>query len=64
MPTGEPWDKNPRRWEGMPFIEDFALRRGYHSLIHGKGGPIGKMDFVTNKFLGCGRSISSSAAPG
>ena len=22
----EPWDKNPRRWEGMPYIEDFALR--------------------------------------
>ena len=20
----EPWDKNPRRWEGMPYIEDFA----------------------------------------
>jgi hypothetical protein len=58
----EPWDKNPRRWEGMPYIEDFALQRGYDLLIHGKGGPIfPRRIFVTNKFLGCGRSISSSA---
>jgi hypothetical protein len=41
----EPWDHNPRRWEGMPYIEDFALRRGYDLLIHGKGGPIPKTDF-------------------
>src|SRR3989304_1414999 len=41
----EPWDKNPRRWEGMPYIEDFALRGGYDLLIHGKGGPIPKTDF-------------------
>ena len=41
----EPWDKNPRRWEGMPYIEDFALRGGYNLLIHGKGGPIPKTDF-------------------
>ena len=41
----EPWDKNPRRWEGMPYIEDFALKRGYDLLIHGKGGPIPKTDF-------------------
>ena len=41
----EPWEKNPRRWEGMPYIEDFALRRGYDLLIHGKGGPIPKTDF-------------------
>src|SRR5262249_57981441 len=41
----EPWDKNPRRWEGMPYIEDFALRRGYDLLIHGKGGPIPKTEF-------------------
>jgi len=24
----EPWENNPRRWEGIPFIEDFAARRG------------------------------------
>ena len=41
----EPWDKNPRRWEGMPYIEDFAARRGYDLLIHGKGGPIPRTDF-------------------
>jgi hypothetical protein len=41
----EPWDSNPRRWEGMPYIEEFALRRGYDLLIHGKGGPIPKTDF-------------------
>ena len=35
----EPWDNNPRRWEGIPYIEDFAARRGYDLLIHGKGGP-------------------------
>src|SRR5256886_3441775 len=29
----EPWEKNPRRWEGMPYIEDFAARRGYDLLI-------------------------------
>ena len=41
----EPWDANPRRWEGMPYIEDFALRSGYDLLIHGKGGPIPKTSF-------------------
>lgn len=38
----EPWEKNPRRWEGLPFVEDFAVRRGYDLLIHGKGGPVPK----------------------
>lgn len=41
----EPWEKNPRRWEGIPFVEDFASRRGYDLLIHGKGGPIPNTDF-------------------
>ena len=41
----EPWEKNPRRWEGIPFIEDFASRRGYDLLIHGKGGPVPKTDY-------------------
>ena len=40
----EPWEKNPRRWEGMPFVEDFAARRGYDLLIHGKGGPVPKSE--------------------
>ena len=41
----EPWEKNPRRWEGIPYIEDFAARRGYDLLVHGKGGPIPKTDY-------------------
>lgn len=41
----EPWDDNPRRWEGMPYVEDFAARHGYDLLIHGKGGPIPKTEF-------------------
>ncbi len=36
----EPWARNPRRWEGMPWIEEMALRNGYDLLIHGKGGGI------------------------
>ena len=38
----EPFENNPRRWEGLPFVEDFAARRGYDLLIHGKGGPVPK----------------------
>jgi len=41
----EPWENNPRRWEGIPFIEDFAARRGYDLLIHGKGGPVPATDY-------------------
>jgi len=41
----EPWENNPCRWEGMPYIEDFALRGGYDLLIHGKGGPIPQTNF-------------------
>jgi hypothetical protein len=36
----EPWDRDPRRWEGIPWIEEMALRNGYTLLIHGKGGGI------------------------
>lgn len=35
-----PWKEAPRRWEGIPWIEEFAEQRGYNLLIHGKGGPI------------------------
>lgn len=41
----EPWEKNPRRWEGIPFVEEFAARRGYDLLIHGKGGPVPKTGY-------------------
>ena len=35
-----PWTEAPRRWEGVPWVEELAERRGYDLLIHGKGGPI------------------------
>jgi hypothetical protein len=41
----EPWELNPRRWEGLPFVEEFAARRGYDLLIHGKGGPVPKTEY-------------------
>ena len=36
----EPWSKRPRRWEGLPWIEELAAREGYDLLVHGKGGGI------------------------
>lgn len=36
----EPWEDNPRRWEGVPWVERLALERGYDLLVHGKGGGI------------------------
>ncbi len=36
----EPWAKRPRRWEGLPWIEELAAREGYDLLVHGKGGGI------------------------
>ncbi len=36
----EPWARSPRRWEGIPWVEEMALRNGYDLLIHGKGGGI------------------------
>jgi len=57
----EPWEKNPRRWEGMPYIEDFALRAGYDLLIHGKGGPIPKTTFRYEQIPWLRASIFCSA---
>jgi hypothetical protein len=34
-----PWAEEPRRWEGLPWVEALAEREGYDLLIHGKGGP-------------------------
>ena len=34
------WREEPRRWEGIPWIEDLARTHKYDLLIHGKGGPI------------------------
>ncbi len=36
----EPWQKRPRRWEGLPWIEELAQREKYDLLVHGKGGGI------------------------
>src|SRR5439155_1539283 len=36
----EPWTKRPRRWEGLPWIEELAAREKYDLLVHGKGGGI------------------------
>ncbi len=35
-----PWRERPRRWEGVPWVEDLAAREGYDLLAHGKGGGI------------------------
>ncbi|HEU4673309.1 MAG TPA: hypothetical protein VFS32_10450 [Candidatus Limnocylindrales bacterium] len=39
----QPWTENPRRWEGLPWVEELARSRGYDLLIHGKGGAIPKV---------------------
>ena len=36
----EPWANRPRRWEGLPWVEDLAAREHYDLLVHGKGGGI------------------------
>jgi hypothetical protein len=33
------WRQEPRRWEGIPWIEELARSHKYDLLIHGKGGP-------------------------
>ena len=35
-----PWIEEPRRWEGLPWVEALALKEGYDLLVHGKGGGI------------------------
>jgi hypothetical protein len=40
----QPWTEDPRRWEGIPWVEELAKTRGYDLLIHGKGGAIPKTD--------------------
>ncbi len=34
-----PWAEQPRRWEGLPWVEELVEREQYALLIHGKGGP-------------------------
>ncbi len=40
----EPWERKPRRWEGIPWVEELAAKEGYDLLVHGKGGGIPKTD--------------------
>src|SRR5579859_5289261 len=40
-----PWSEEPRRWEGLPWVEALAERAGYDLLIHGKGGPTPQTDY-------------------
>jgi len=39
----EPWVNDPRRWEGVPWVEDVAANGKYDLLVHGKGGAIPKV---------------------
>lgn len=41
----EPWERNPRRYEGLPFVEDFGARNHYDLVIHGKGAMTIKTPF-------------------
>ncbi len=40
-----PWAQEPRRWEGLPWVEALAAREKYDLLIHGKGGPTPATDY-------------------
>jgi len=35
-----PWTEAPRRYEGVPWVEELAAKNRYDLLIHGIGGPI------------------------
>ncbi len=39
-----PWWEEPRRWEGVPWVEELAKRGKYDLLVHGKGGGIPPTD--------------------
>jgi hypothetical protein len=39
------WTEEPRRWEGLPWIEQLAEAGGYDLLVHGKGGPTRETGF-------------------
>jgi hypothetical protein len=41
----EPFWLRPRRYEGVPWIEELTKARGYSLLIHGVGGPTPVSDF-------------------
>src|SRR5207245_5419348 len=35
-----PHRDEPRRWEGVPWVQELAARERYDLLVHGKGGGI------------------------
>ncbi len=39
-----PFTRAPRRWEGLPWVEELAKKERYDLLIHGKGGPTPRTD--------------------
>lgn len=50
-----PWSENPRRWEGLPWVEELAAREKYDLLIHGKGGPVPDTPFRFTQIPWLGR---------
>jgi hypothetical protein len=50
-----PWADDPRRWEGLPWVEALAEREGYDLLIHGKGGPTPPTPYRYAQFPWLGR---------
>lgn len=57
-----PWRAEPRRWEGVPWVEDLALRGGYDLLVHGKGGGIPATPHRYEAFPWLGREQLASPA--
>ncbi len=57
-----PWREEPRRWEGVPWVESLAERNGYDLLVHGKGGGIPKTDHRYEAFPWLGVPHFASAA--
>jgi len=57
-----PWREEPRRWEGVPWVEDLAAREGYDLLVHGKGGgiPATKHRFEAFPWLGAAQFASKA----
>ena len=39
-----PYRDEPRRWEGVPWVQELAARERYDLLVHGKGGGIPPTD--------------------
>ena len=44
------WTNAPRRWEGIPYVEEFARSAGYDLLLHGRGGPTPPTDHRYEQF--------------